>query len=77
MGVEKTASVIHGKLAEVTSEAMINLHKRNQKIQLTVEESKVKIEESQITTAGNFQRHPRNRHISHRTLEPRYLRPHT
>ncbi|KAE9370953.1 hypothetical protein N431DRAFT_379747 [Stipitochalara longipes BDJ] len=49
MGVEKTASIIHGKLAEVTSEAMLNLHKRNQQIQLTVEESKVKIEESQIT----------------------------
>ncbi len=49
MGVEKTASIIHSKLAEVTSEAMINLHKRNQKIQLTVEESRVKIEESQIT----------------------------
>jgi len=49
IGVEKTASLIHGKLAEVTSEAMINLHKRNQQIQLTVEESKLKIEESQIT----------------------------
>lgn len=49
MGVEKTAFVIHSKLAEVTSEAMINLHKRNQQIQLTVEESKITIEESKIT----------------------------
>lgn len=49
MGIEKTASVIHSKLAEVTSEAMVNLHKRNQQIQLTVEESKITLEESHST----------------------------
>jgi hypothetical protein len=49
MGIEKTASVIHSKLAEVTSEAMVNLHKRNQQIQLTVEESQITLEESHAT----------------------------
>jgi hypothetical protein len=49
LGVDKTASTIHGKLAEVTSEAMVQLHKRNQRIELTVQESQLTIKESQIT----------------------------
>ena len=49
IGVEKTASTIHGKLAEVTSEAMVQLHKRNQRIELTVQESKRTVEELHST----------------------------
>jgi hypothetical protein len=49
MRVEKTASTIHGKLAEVTSEAMVQLHKRNQRIEITVQESKRTVEESHST----------------------------
>jgi hypothetical protein len=49
IGVEKTASTIHGKLAEVTSEAMVQLHKRNQRIELTVQESKRTVDESHST----------------------------
>ena len=49
MGIDKTASLIHGKLAEVTSEAMVQLHKRNQRIELTVQESQITIEESHST----------------------------
>jgi hypothetical protein len=45
MGAKKTASTVHGKLAEVTSEAMVQLHKRNQRIKLTVQESKRTVEE--------------------------------
>lgn len=39
MGIERTASLIHSKLAEITSEAMVELHKRNKRIELKVEES--------------------------------------
>jgi len=49
MGIDRTAALINSKLAEVTSEAMVQLHKRNQRIELTVQESQITIEESHLT----------------------------
>ena len=46
LGIDRTVATIHGKLAEVNAEAMIQLHKRSQKIFETVEESNVRIKES-------------------------------
>ena len=43
MGIDKTASVVHKKLAEVSSTAMIELHKRSQSIYNTVESTKSRI----------------------------------
>ena len=39
MGIDKTVGAIRGKLAAVNAEAMIQLHKRTQNIDLTVQES--------------------------------------
>jgi hypothetical protein len=49
MGIDRTTALIHSKLAEVTSEAMVQLHKRNQRIEITVQESQITIEESHST----------------------------
>jgi hypothetical protein len=49
MGIDKTTTLIHSKLADVTNQAMVSLHKRNRDIELKVRESKIIIEESQIT----------------------------
>ena len=43
LGIDETVAKIHGKLAEVNSEAMIQLHKRSQKIHIVVEDNNVHI----------------------------------
>lgn len=45
VGIDKTAARVHKKLAEVSSEAMIQLHKRSQSIHVTVEDSNTRIKE--------------------------------
>lgn len=45
MGIDLTVREISEKLAAVNAEAMIQLHKRSQKIQLTVEESNTEVKE--------------------------------
>ena len=45
IGIDRTVATIHGKLAEVNSEAMIQLHKRSQKIHTTVEDNNARIKE--------------------------------
>jgi hypothetical protein len=40
MGIDKTAANVHKKLAEVSSGAMIELHKRSQNIYKTVEDTR-------------------------------------
>ncbi|KAL9118252.1 MAG: hypothetical protein Q9187_005208 [Circinaria calcarea] len=45
LGIDQTVATLHAKLAEVNSEAMIQLHKRSQKIHNTVEDNNARIKE--------------------------------
>ena len=49
LGIDRTMAIIHGKLAEVTSQANIQLHHRSKKIQLTVEDNNVHIKKLQVS----------------------------
>jgi predicted nuclease with TOPRIM domain len=48
VGIDKTAAQVHKKLAEVSSEAMIQLHKRSQSIHVTVEDSNDRIKKLEL-----------------------------
>jgi len=45
MGIDRTVATVHGKLAEINSEAMLQLHRRSRNIQITVEDSNYRIKE--------------------------------
>lgn len=54
MGIDRTTTLIHSKLAEVSSEANFMLHKRNQEINIIVKESQITIKESQVTVEESY-----------------------
>ena len=51
LGIDGTMAKIHGKLAEVNSEAMIQLHKRSQKIHITVEDNNAHIKKLETSNS--------------------------
>lgn len=51
LGIDGTMATIHGKLAEVNSEAMIQLHKRSQKIHITVEDNNTHIKKLETSNS--------------------------
>jgi len=45
MGIDRTVATVNRKLAEINSEAMLQLHKRNREMQITGEDSNHRIKE--------------------------------